>query len=88
MRNLYISGFLSVAQTVITIQSEPLLIKDMSKPPAPVLTFDGLNAFSDGQCRWRILAWFACRSSQEATSGSLQGCWPTRKVWLACSALS
>ena len=28
MRKLYLSGFLSVAQTVITIQSEPLLIKD------------------------------------------------------------
>ncbi|CAE7180804.1 bglX [Symbiodinium pilosum] len=30
MRKLYLSGFLSVAQTVITIQSEPLLIKELS----------------------------------------------------------
>ena len=32
MKKLYISAFLSVAQTVITIQSEPLLVKDLSSP--------------------------------------------------------
>ena len=32
MKKLYISAFLSVAQTVITIQSEPLLVKDLSFP--------------------------------------------------------